>query len=165
MSTEDTSAGFQVLLAIRMVVRRISEHSRWLSREVGMTVPQVLTLKVVAEIPPEDATVGRISDALSLSPATTSRIIDRLESAGLVMRERRAKDRRKVCVSVTDRGRTRYQALPTPLQDRFLRRLNALPPDERDGIRAALARVVELMEAEDAEAAPILAPQADLGDA
>ncbi len=42
-----------VLRAIRRIVRRISEHSRALSRQVGLTVPQLLVLKSIAQLEEE----------------------------------------------------------------------------------------------------------------
>ncbi len=156
-----------MLRAIRRIVRRVSEHSQYLSREAGLTVPQLLVLKAIGK--EEDAggataevTVVRVSQEVQLSPATVSRIVDRLERAGLVLRERRAKDRRKVCLSLTPAGLERWQTLPKPLQDRFVERLAGLPDAEREGLLASLHRVIELMDAEDLDAAPVLAPGMDV---
>jgi len=154
--TDDT--GFEILRAIRKVVRRISEHSRALSRHAGLTVPQLLVLKAIGDLDDDELTVSRVSAQVQLSPATVSRIVDRLERATLVVRERRAKDRRKVCLSLTPAGLDRYQTLPTPLQDRFLKRLASLEADDRQALLDTLNRVVDMMEAEDVDAAPMLAP-------
>lgn len=154
--------GFEILRAIRKVVRRISEHSRALSRHAGLTVPQLLVLKAIGEFETDELTVSQVSQQVQLSPATVSRIVDRLERASLVARERRAKDRRKVCLSLTPAGLDRYQTLPTPLQDRFLERLSNLEATDRERLLNALNRVVEMMEAEEVDAAPMLAPGAEV---
>lgn len=151
-----------MLRAIRRIVRRVSEHSRNLSREAGLTVPQLLCLKAIGARDGEQVTVNMVGKAVSLSPATVSRIVDRLERGGLVIRERTAKDRRKVCLSLTPAGYERYQTLPKPLQDRFVERIEALGDAESARLLSALHRVVELMEAEDLDASPMLTPGDDL---
>lgn len=155
-----TEIAHDVLKTIRQIVRRISQHSKSLSQECGLTVPQLMCLKAIGELEVEtkEVTVVMVSTNLQLSPATVSRIIDRLVRSGLILRERRAKDRRKVCLSLTSAGLERYQTLPTPLQERFVRRLMALPEEERVQLLDTLRRVSTLMGAENLDAAPILAP-------
>ncbi|MBU0550347.1 MarR family transcriptional regulator [Myxococcota bacterium] len=156
----------EVLMTIRQIVRRISEHSKSLSRVAGLTVPQLLCLKAIGELERHEAeiTVARVSKAVQLSAATTSRILDRLVRAGLVERQRGEVDRRRVSLSLTATGRVRFGALPTPLQEAFIERLNGLEAVEREGLLVALRRIAELMEAERLDAAPILALEMDLPD-
>jgi len=149
----------QVLRSIRQIVRRISAYSKHLSQHVGLTVPQLLCVKAIGQL--EEAgeteiTVAAVGEAVNLSPATVSRIVDRLVQDGLINRERTAKDRRKVCLSLTMVGLERYPTLPTPLEDRFVQRFSAVSMDERVQIMSSLQRLVELMDAVEIEAAPIL---------
>ncbi len=149
----------QVLRSIRQIVRRISAYSKHLSQHVGLTVPQLLCLKSIGQL--EEAgdteiTVAKVGTAVSLSPATVSRIIDRLVQDQLVNRDRTAKDRRKVCLSLTTLGLERYSTLPTPLQERFVERFSEVSLDERVKILDSLKRLVELMDAAEIDAAPIL---------
>lgn len=150
----------EVLIAIRQIVRRISEHSKFLSREVGLTVPQLLCLKAIGEmeVAHDEITVAMVGHSVQLAPATVSRIIDRLVRAGLVIRERRSKDRRRVCLSLTPAGLERFQTLPTPLQERFVERFAALEEADQQGLLSALGRITELMDATDIDAAPMLTP-------
>ena len=148
--------GFEILRALRSILRHVSLHSRDLWREVGLTVPQLLCLKAIAEDDVEATTVGAISRRVSLSQATVSRIIERLVREGLVERHRWESDRRKVFVRVTPAGRERYEKLPAPLDVRFLERLDEMTEAERLALLAALERIVTLMGAEADDAAPIL---------
>lgn len=163
-SSADNVIAHDVLRTIRQIVRKISVHSKSLYREVGLTVPQLMCLKAVADLEEtsEEVTVVMVAKQLELSAATVSRIIDRLARADLVVRERRAKDRRKVCLSLTPGGTERVQTLPVPLQERFVRRLSALPAEERTSLLEALRRIAELMEATDIDAAPMLTPEVDV---
>ncbi|MCB9730587.1 MAG: winged helix DNA-binding protein [Deltaproteobacteria bacterium] len=154
----------EVLRAIRRIVRRISAHSKHLSREMGLTVPQILCLKAIGELGTHEpeVTVAMVAARVQLSAATVSRILDRLVRAGLVAAERRSRDRRRVCLSLTAEGRQGFEALPTPLQDSFVERFTALSDAERDQILGALERITELMGAADLDAAPILTPEGDV---
>jgi DNA-binding MarR family transcriptional regulator len=151
-----------MLRLIRRIVRRISEHSKYLSREVGLTVPQLMCLKAIGELEETDAeiTVALVGEHVQLSPATVSRILDRLVRAELVTRVRSDRDRRKVCLSLTNAGIERFGTLPTPLQERFVDRLNQLDDTKRLELLDALRQITVLMEAADLDAAPILTPGA-----
>lgn len=153
-----SEAGYDVLRAIRRILRQVSAHSQRLSRDHGVTVPQLLCIKSIGELAgsADDLTLARLSDRVQLSSATVSRIVERLVRAGLVVRQRSEHDRRRVCLSLSDAGQARYEALPMPLQERFVQRLLALPDGERQELLDALERVVSLMDAEDLDAAPVL---------
>jgi len=154
---EKPELAHEVLTAIRQIVRRVSEHSKQLSKEVGLTVPQVVCLKVIGEAgSQEPLTLARLAQRVQLSPATVSRIVDRLVRAGLVSRERGTADRRLVWIRLTEAGETRFESLPKPLQEEFLKRLNALPDDERQDLVVALQRIADLMGAAGLEVSPML---------
>ncbi len=163
MSSHSETAD-EILRTIRQLVRAISEHSRYLLRNVGLTVPQLACLKAIGEL--EEAgseliTVAQVAKEVQLSPATVSRILDRLVHAGLIARSRSDRDRRKVSLALTEVGLERFQSLPTPLQERFLTRLAKLPAAERDRLLDSLRRIAELMDATDLDAAPLLTPGAE----
>ena len=150
----------EVLRSIRQIVRRISEYSRQMLRESGLTVPQLVCLKAIGELEEEqdEVSVVMVGRQVHLSSPTVSRIVDRLVQKGLVARERRSKDRRKVCLSLTPRGRERYRTLPTALQEQFVDRLMSLEESDRLALLVALQRIAELMDATGLDAAPILTP-------
>jgi len=156
--------GYRMLRSIRKIIRRVSQYSRDLSREVDLTVPQLMCLKAIAESDTDEMTVGLVSQKMALSPATVSRIVDRLVRKGLVERKRWDHDRRKVFMTLTAAGLERYQTLPTPLDERFLERLEELPADERLNLLDALERIVDLMDAKSVDAAPILAEGVDVDE-
>lgn len=149
----------RILRAIRQIVRQISEHSNYLSRDSGLTLPQLLCIRAIGV--GQDAgglTVGDVARRVHLSAGTVSRIIDRLVIRDLVDRQRGTVDRRKVRLTLTDLGVERFRTLPNLLQIDFLTRLAALPADEQRAILNALERVVDLMEATGLDASPLLAP-------
>lgn len=145
--------------ALRRILRKISQHSRQLFREAGLTVPQLLCLRVIGEAEPaSEVTASMVSESVQLSPPTVSRILDRLEKRQLILRERRSTDRRKVCLSLTAAGRQKVDELPTPLQEEFVARMQSLTLEEQSHLLGTLERIVEMMEATDVDAAPVLDP-------
>ncbi len=156
--------GMQILRAIRRIIRRTSEHSRTVGRQSGVTIPQMLCLKALAERSEEERiTVAMVANDVQLSTPTVSRILDRLEKAGYLLRERSTSDRRKVFVTLTPQGMDRIDSLPQPLHQQFLGRLDKLDPVERLGLLHAIERIVELMDAADIDASPVLTLEPEVG--
>lgn len=88
------------LYATSMAITRV--YKPVLDR-LGLTYPQYLVLQSLWD---EDGrTVGAIADRLSLESSTITPLVKRLETAGLVGRERDRGDERRVFVRLTDAGR------------------------------------------------------------
>jgi DNA-binding MarR family transcriptional regulator len=147
----------QILRALRSIMQSITIHSKQLYRDAGLTLPQMLCLRAIASSEDEEITAAQVSRQVHLSPATVTGIVDRLERSGFVERERRSRDRRKICLNLTPRGEERLQTMNPSLQDRFLRRLMNIDESEQAQILNALRRIEELMEASNIDAPPILA--------
>ena len=94
---------------------------------------------------------------MSLSQATVTTILNRLEQRGLVQRTRNSHDKRVVNVSLTDNGARVLDESPDMLQESFIRRFEALEPWEQTLILSSLQRVATMLEAKDFDAAPLLA--------
>jgi len=150
----------EVLISLRQILRATSIHSRQLARTVGLSAPQLLVLRTVSD--QGRPTASALARAASLSQATITTILIRLEKEGLVLRERSDKDRRRVHVVLTEAGREVLNAAPKPLQENFSRRFAALPSWEQHQLVAALQRVSSMMDAEQYDAAPMLSGEADL---
>lgn len=145
-----------MFMDLRRIMRAMDMHSRALAGSHGLTGPQMLCLREIATR--GALTTGSLALAVALSPATLTGILDRLEVRGLVSRERRPEDKRRVLVSLTPIGRQMSQELPSPLQDRFSERMTELSADDQAAIRMALASVAKMMDAADIE--PVAAPPA-----
>lgn len=84
----------EVLVALRRVIRAVDLHSRQLVRSHGLTAPQALILKEIVSF--GEIAVGEVAQRVSLSQATVTDILNRLEKRALVTRERSSADRRRV---------------------------------------------------------------------
>jgi DNA-binding MarR family transcriptional regulator len=144
----------RVTSALRRIIRAIDLHSRSLVQRVGLTGPQLLLLKELAE--GGDATVGELARAVHLSQATVTGVLDRLEAKGLAQRRRSVEDRRKVVVSATAEALGVLADAPPMLQEDFERRFAMLAEWEQTQILASLQRIASLMEAGEMSAGPFL---------
>ncbi len=144
----------EVLVALRRVIRATDLHSKHLAKTTGLTAPQMLLLHTIRAR--EQVTIGELASDMSLSQATVTTIIDRLEKRELVFRERSQQDRRKVHAYLTDRGMEILKDAPIPLQDQFARQFSDLQEWEQTMIISSLQRVAQMMDAQHIDASPVL---------
>jgi len=144
----------RVMVALRRIIRTVDLHSRALARGHGLTGPQLLVLKVVGER--DRPTMGEIAEAVHLSQATITGVLDRLERKELVRRTRDDPDRRKIRVVLTPAAQAVLASAPPLLQESFAVGFTALEEWERVQILSSLERLVALMEAGELAAEPLL---------
>ncbi len=143
------------LVALRRITRAIDLHSRQLLNLFALTGPQVVVLREIGRF--DQIRIGDLASRVSLSNATTTGIVDRLERAGFVSRIRSLRDRRQVLLTLTESGNRLLEAAPPLLQDRFVQEMRNLPPDEQWRIVQVLDRVSQMMGAANLDVAPYLA--------
>ena len=143
-----------LLVALRRIIRATDLHSKRVSRESGLTVPQIVVLKSVRDL--GEVTTSEISRRVSLSQATVTIILDRLEERGLVERYRSTRDRRIVHTRLTQQGRSALRNAPGLLHERFLEKFTGLSDRRQKEIVKALQKVADMMGASDLDAAPLL---------
>ncbi|MFK7915226.1 MAG: MarR family winged helix-turn-helix transcriptional regulator [Pseudomonadales bacterium] len=144
----------QVLINLRRIIRATDLYSRRLSKQVGLTTPQLLVLQAIQSL--SAVSIKTLSGEVALSQATVTTIIDRLETRGLVTRQRSTVDKRVVHPALTADGEAMLKQAPTPLQDLFSIKFEALEGWEQSMIVASLQRVASMMDANDIDASPIL---------
>jgi DNA-binding MarR family transcriptional regulator len=81
-----------------------------------------------------------------LSPATTTQMLDGLEAAGLVVRERSAQDRRKVMTSLTERGHALVEERHARFAPMWQAALAQFADDELDTAAAVMDQLGELFD-------------------
>lgn len=103
----------QVCFALAVASRTVISVYRPVLEPLGLTHPQYLVM--LALWGAEPLSVTELSRMLELDPATLSRLLKRLETAGLVRRDRDPADDRALAVTLTSEGRDlRTQALKVP---------------------------------------------------
>jgi len=144
----------QVLVALRRVIRATDLHSKHLAKTSGLTAPQILLLQTIRNR--GEVTIGQLAEEMSLSQATVTTILDRLEKRGLVYRERSKEDKRKVHAYLTELAAGTLKTAPMPLQDQFARQFKDLHDWEQTMIISSLQRVAQMMDAQHIDASPVL---------
>ena len=95
-------AWYALLQANTRLTERINAE---LEAEAGLPLSWFEALATLAWAPESCARMGALADDLLLSRGGTTRLIARMEEAGLVRREIPAHDRRATYAHVTDKGR------------------------------------------------------------
>ncbi|GAB5413519.1 MAG: MarR family transcriptional regulator [Congregibacter sp.] len=149
-----------VLISLRRILRATSMHSRKLGKSVGISAPQLMVMRAIDG--QQSLTGSEIAKAVSLSQATVTNIVIKLEASGLLLRNRSELDRRRVDVTLTEAGRQVLSDAPKPLQESFARKFAELPRWEQYQLVSSLERVAMMMDAEDLDAAPLLSHTPDI---
>ena len=144
----------EVLIALRRIIRATDLHSKYLAKNTGLTAPQMLLLQTLRN--KGEDTVGALAKEMSLSQATVTTILDRLEKKALIARERSTTDRRKVLVYLSDSALDILKDAPLPLQDQFTRQFNDIQEWEQLMLISSLGRIAKMMDAQHIDAAPVL---------
>lgn len=96
----------------------------WLNQEHAqifksheLTTPQFNILRILRGQHPEPATVNLLIDRMLDKSSNASRIVDKLEQKGLVVRKQCAHDRRAVDVFISDKGLELLSAMDQKIDD------------------------------------------------
>lgn len=151
METEIANA---TLKALRRVLRATEGGTRKLAAATGLTPSQLLVLREIDA--GSDVTPGLVAQRLQFSHATITAIVDRLVVLDLATRSRSDQDKRRMLLSLTQKGRHCLAEAPDMLQEIFALRFAALPAWEQAMILAATERLANILGAGDMDAAPLL---------
>lgn len=138
--TDDQLAAWSgFLMGHAQIVRALDAD---LEREHGLPLSSYDVLIQLSLVPDRRLRMFELADAIVLSRSGLTRLVDRLERAGLVERERGEVDPRQMYARLTDRGlEVLAEATPTHIagiKERFLERLS----DEQTKQLAAIWRAV-----------------------
>lgn len=93
----------QLCFAIYSTMLGFNRVYRELLKDLDITYPQYLVMLVLWER--DGLTVGEIAERVFLDSPTVTPLLKRLETAGLVSRDRSPTDERQVLITLTDAGR------------------------------------------------------------
>ncbi len=110
----------------------------------SLPLSQYHLLSAVADEPGVPA--ARLADRVGIAAPTATRVLDTLERADLVRRERCPHDRRVVRVSLTDQGRRAVRARRRELARKRAALFERLDVDERRNGARLLRHLAELLE-------------------
>ena len=107
-----TATEYRALAAFRYEMRKFLAFSEHAARAAGIEPQQHQLLLSVRGLPEgQKPTIGTIAERLCVQHHTAVALVDKLEGAGLLRRERSVEDRRQVLLRLTPRGAGLLRAL------------------------------------------------------
>src|SRR5262245_55936142 len=98
---------YQALAGFRFQLRRFISFSEQAARQVGLEPRQHQLLLALRGLPADvEPSVQTLAERMVLRHNTVVELIDRLELADLVKRERAREDKRRARIAITPRGET-----------------------------------------------------------
>ncbi|KPJ77925.1 MAG: hypothetical protein AMJ54_05795 [Deltaproteobacteria bacterium SG8_13] len=140
-----------VLICLRRIIQLIDIHSKYLIKTVGLSAPQLTILHEAVRKGKQST--SEIARAVSLSQATVTGILERLEKRGFIRRVRDEVDRRKVLVCATPDCHKLLEKTPPLLQESFIDAFGNLQSWEKAMILCSLQRILSMMEVKKVDAA------------
>jgi DNA-binding MarR family transcriptional regulator len=128
----------QVCFALSVASRNVVAVYRPVLEPLGLTHPQYLVMLALWQH--GSLSVKELSGLLQLDPGTLSPLLKRLEAAGLLRRERDARDQRNLALALTVRGkalRAKAEAIPAGIIERL-----GIPVEDLIALQETLTRVI-----------------------
>lgn len=115
--------------------------SRRMAARLGVTAPQRMVLRVIGRYPGMGP--GTLARVLHLDAGTISATVRRLEEAGVVRRRQTSRDRRRVALGLTAKGRALDGDDEQTIEGALARVLARVPPGDVAAVRGFLAAFAE----------------------
>ncbi|SEL49983.1 transcriptional regulator [Colwellia chukchiensis] len=144
----------ELFISIRRIIRAIDLRSKKLSKEAGITGPQLLILQELERM--EGITAKDVSTNVHLSQATVTSILDRLEAKHYIKRVRSDSDRRRIALYLTEEGIQTLSNAPQPIEDSFVEKFSALKDWQQYQLLSSVEQIADMMGASEIDAAPVL---------
>jgi DNA-binding MarR family transcriptional regulator len=121
---------------LRVTIGRLARQMRLSATHAGLTPTQMSVLSSVARHGP--LRLAELQGIEAINPTMLSRIVGKLEEAGLINRVGDPVDRRVVTVSVTPAGRRTQEQVRDQRNKLLTTLLQDLPPEQAAAVLAAL---------------------------
>ncbi|MFC0681173.1 MarR family winged helix-turn-helix transcriptional regulator [Lysobacter korlensis] len=133
VGTEATRAlAHESALALTAAFRTIDSFRRFIAAHHDIGTNEVRALSRISE--GEHVTPKALADSLELTTGSVTSLIDRLESAGLVVRTPHPQDRRSLQLELTPEGTSKMNAVYDAFEMQVQEAVNAVPESH---VRAA----------------------------
>ena len=129
----------EAFLTVVRTAAVLSDAFEQVLRPSGLTAAQYNVLRILQGSEPDGLCRNDLRDRLITRMPDVTRLLDRMEEAGLVTRRRDAEDRRLVTTWITARGERVLAELDAAVAEEHRRRFASLEP-------AQLATLVELLD-------------------
>jgi MarR family 2-MHQ and catechol resistance regulon transcriptional repressor len=114
-----------------------------------LTGAQYGVIRCLGEGPEEGLPLSELSERLLMTCGNITCVVDKLEEAGLVRRERSVADRRVIHAQLTPRGRELFDRAVPAHRQRLQEQFGGLSPTEQAELARLLRRLYEALGATD----------------
>ena len=135
------SAAEEAHLSIRRTDALLSERLDRLFKPHGLSVTQYNVLRILRGAGRDGLCRNEIRDRLVSRMPDVTRLLDRMEESGLIVRARDGADRRLVSTRLTEHGERLVQELDGPVTAEHARAFSGLTPTEITELIRLLAQV------------------------
>jgi len=135
---------YELLISLRRITRSMDLHSKQLEKKYGLTGPQLIILQVISS--EGEIAIGNLAKKVSLSQATVTNIVERLEQKGILRRAKLGADKRLVFVGATDKAHELLLYKPTLFQKKFITEFEKLEQWEQTQMLSSLQRLALMLD-------------------
>ena len=146
-ASSKSSKMLEVLQLFRILVKSIRGHYQVVENRSGVSGAQLWVLAHVADNP--GSKVGELARTLAIHQSTASNLVGRLESLGLIERNRLRHDQRSVELTLTPKGRSALARAPRPLIGVLQQALLDLSEARLNALREHLGALIGTMKIKD----------------
>jgi DNA-binding MarR family transcriptional regulator len=139
IAIEELRAALSELFGAERRLRSRDHHSRG-----GLTQAQLRALAALGR--EQEMTAGQLARAADLNPATITALLDQLEAADIVQRQRSVQDRRVCNVSLTPSGRQLLEAKLARWQSLWEERFGDFSDRDLETTARVLGQIAELLD-------------------
>lgn len=142
--TRKVRVGREVHLNVLLLAKRALEQLEEICKSEGVTHSQYVALWRLCLSPEGETGIAlkEVSDGMISRASDNTRLVDRLERAGLVERMANPTDRRGVLVRPTPEGRRRFEAVTPKLQAFHADQWSNLTAAETEELRSLLQKAM-----------------------
>jgi len=131
-----------VFVALLMAADRLSQDAEQLMKEHGLTGTQYNVLRILRGAEPDGLPCKGIGDRMISHDPDMTRLLDRMETRGLITRERQSDDRRVVRTRITAQGLDTLRKLDAPVQDLHRRQFRTISAERLKILAGTLGEIL-----------------------
>lgn len=147
---------FDVDTCLQVMLMKVSKNFGWKCmqrlNELGIQPRQLPVLIAISR--EEGISQKRLAEVLHNTPPTVNVSVQRLEKAGLVIRERDQQDQRKIHVLLTEQGTTLMNSLKDSMEEMEKEIFLGFDPEELCKVREYLERILKNIDKIPGESCP-----------
>lgn len=134
----------EALKLFRIIFKSFTKHFHEVEKITGIGGASLWAVAEIAE--GKNLTVSALAKAMSIHQSTASNLLEKLEVDGYVARIKNTKDRRSVCVTLTDKGKEILQKAPPPYRGILPDALMKLKPETLAQLNHDLSILISKMQ-------------------